>query len=187
MVQGVKMLDASPFGEASRMGSTPASSVIAVAAFSCVPSVVTIITASPFCKSANVAPGNRLNICCMSPPPEAPGRPDPPMPPAGLPASAGGRATGELFPFPLAAPSAGVPLIRMAILCANMGGSLRICVSVPIFTVMGFFATRSITVIVPALSSTALIVPAILRNVPETTSSAVNSAPSALRVPLARS
>jgi hypothetical protein len=50
-------------GEAVKMGSTPASNVIAVTPPDVVPSVVTIITASPFCKSAIVAAGMRLSIC----------------------------------------------------------------------------------------------------------------------------
>jgi hypothetical protein len=44
------------------MASTPASSVIAVTAPESVPSVDTIITASPFCKSASVLFGKRLNM-----------------------------------------------------------------------------------------------------------------------------
>jgi hypothetical protein len=42
------MVEALPFEEASRMGSTPAKRMIAVKPLDCEPSVVTIITASPF-------------------------------------------------------------------------------------------------------------------------------------------
>src|SRR5258708_2150792 len=80
-----------------------------------------------------------------------------------------------------------VPFRRAAIRCAMGGGSLRNCDSAVIFTVMDFFETKSWTVMVPADASSAEIGPAIFRNVPETISSAVNSAPSALRVPRARS
>ena len=50
-------------GEADKMGSTPLSKVMAVGCVVAVPWVVTIITASPFCKSAMVTAGMRFNIC----------------------------------------------------------------------------------------------------------------------------
>src|SRR5580692_3674862 len=52
-----------PFGDAVRIGSTPVSSVIAVGALLADPSVATIITALPFCKSAMVTAGSRPSIC----------------------------------------------------------------------------------------------------------------------------
>ena len=64
-------------GEAERIGSTPLNNVIAVGWVSAVPCVVTIITASPFCKSASCTAGIRFNICWKSGGP--PGR-EPPAP-----------------------------------------------------------------------------------------------------------
>ena len=49
-----------------------------------------------------------------------------------------------------------------------------------------FFASMSFTVMLLLAASRELTVPAILRNVPEITSSAVSSLPSALRLPRAR-
>ena len=64
MLQGGRIIDwAPPLGEASRIGSTPLSSVIAVTAPDAFPAVETIITASPFWRSARVARGTRLSIC----------------------------------------------------------------------------------------------------------------------------
>src|SRR5216684_3121596 len=78
-LQGVRIVEALALGEASRMGSTPPSKVIAVGAPFGPPSVATTMTASPFCKSARVAAGMRLIICCRSaaPPPGLPIPPDP--------------------------------------------------------------------------------------------------------------
>src|SRR5208282_1791885 len=64
-------------GEAERMGSTPLSNVIAVGCVATVPWVATIITASPFCKSASAAAGSRFSICWKSGGP--PGREPPPF------------------------------------------------------------------------------------------------------------
>ena len=51
-------------GEAARrIGSTPLSRIITVDGDVSLPSVATIIRASPFCMSARVAAGMRLNIC----------------------------------------------------------------------------------------------------------------------------
>jgi hypothetical protein len=58
--------DALRFGAAVKIASTPASNVIAVTAPESEPSVDTIITASPFCRSASVLLGKRLNIRCKS-------------------------------------------------------------------------------------------------------------------------
>jgi len=73
-------MDWLPAGAAVRIGSTPLNSVIAVTPPAAVPSVLTIITASPFCKSARVAAGSRLSIWLKSPPPPPPGRAPPPAP-----------------------------------------------------------------------------------------------------------
>ena len=70
---------------------------------------------------------------------------------------------------------------------AISGGKRRSCDWLVIFTANDFLVMRSITVIVFALASIDEMVPAILRKLPETTSSAANSLPSALRVPRARS
>ena len=79
------------------------------------------------------------------------------------------------------------PFNRMAILWAIIGGSLRSWESDVTFTRTGFFVFKSVTLIVlwPALMEET--VPAMFRNDPETISSAVNSLPSSLRVPRARS
>src|SRR5271169_2333045 len=66
-------------GAADRIGSTPLSNVIAVGCVLAVPWVATIITASPFCKSASATAGIRFNICWKSGGP--PGRELPPLPP----------------------------------------------------------------------------------------------------------
>src|SRR6266404_5283289 len=55
------------------MASTPASRVIAVTAPESVPSVETIITTSPFCRSASELFGNRLSRRCKSSGPFPPG------------------------------------------------------------------------------------------------------------------
>ena len=52
-----------PAGAAERIGSTPASSVIAVGPAAELPSVATSKTASPFCNSAIETAGMRPNIC----------------------------------------------------------------------------------------------------------------------------
>src|SRR6266704_472665 len=65
-LQGVRIVEALALGEASRMGSTPPSKVIAVGAPFGPPSVATTMTASPFCKSARVAAGMRLIAGCRS-------------------------------------------------------------------------------------------------------------------------
>src|SRR5213078_4263205 len=88
-VQGESMA-ALRFGAAVRMGSTPASTVIAVTVLESAPSVETIMTASPFCKSAIVLLGIRPRKRCKS------GEPfplcTPPGPRENCPCS-------EVFPF----------------------------------------------------------------------------------------
>ena len=106
-------------GAAVRIGSTPLNRMIAVEGESALPSVATIIKASPFCKSASVTAGMRLNICWKSgaPPARCPG----PFPFEGASAFAvlGGPAC-RCAPW-----AAGVmPFKRMAMRCATIGGSL---------------------------------------------------------------
>ena len=61
---GERMVEALvPAGAAERIGSTPASSVIAVGRAVELPSVATSRTASPFCNSETETVGMRLNIC----------------------------------------------------------------------------------------------------------------------------
>src|SRR5713226_5734303 len=82
-LHGERIVDALLLGEASRMGSTPASRVIAVDTPFAPASVATTITASPSCKSASAAAGMRLIVCCRSAVPPPPGLPiplDPPEP-----------------------------------------------------------------------------------------------------------
>ena len=50
-------------GDACRIGSTPASKVMAVTPEVCGSDVATIMTASPFRKSARAAAGTRLSAC----------------------------------------------------------------------------------------------------------------------------
>jgi hypothetical protein len=50
-------------GAADKTGSTPLNKMIAVGWVLAVPWVATIMTASPFCKSASVAVGIRFSIC----------------------------------------------------------------------------------------------------------------------------
>src|SRR5260370_20314990 len=76
------------------MGSTPPSSVITVDGPLAPPSVATIITASPFCKSANAAAGMRLIICCRSAMPPPPDLPVPSDPPDVEPLAGGGFSFG---------------------------------------------------------------------------------------------
>ena len=71
--------------------------------------------------------------------------------------------------------------------CAIGSGSFRTCESAASRTVTDFLVARSCSVIVFAEVSIEEIVPAMFRNVPATISAAVNSVPSALRVPRARS
>src|ERR1700674_5827149 len=79
-LHGERIVDALLLGEASRIGSTPPSKVITVDTPFGPPSVATTMTASPFCKSANVAAGIRLIVCCRSAVPPLPGLPIPPDP-----------------------------------------------------------------------------------------------------------
>src|SRR6266702_6304183 len=80
-LQGVRIVEALALGDASRIGSTPPSKVIAVGAPFGPPSVATTMTASPFCKSARVAAGMRLIACCRSGAPPPAGLPIPAAPP----------------------------------------------------------------------------------------------------------
>src|SRR5438046_8343686 len=80
-LHGERIVDGLLFGEASRIGSTPPSRVMTVGTPLAPPSVATIMTASPFCRSASVMGGMRLIACCKSPePPPAPILPIPPEP-----------------------------------------------------------------------------------------------------------
>src|ERR1700730_12053873 len=79
---GESSVDALRFGAAVKIASTPATNLIAVAASDFSPAVARITTASPFCKSASLMVGIRLNMRCKSEgpfPPCAP--PCPPCPP----------------------------------------------------------------------------------------------------------
>src|ERR1019366_10770939 len=67
-------------GDAVRMASTPASNVMAVTAPESATSVETIITASPFCRSASVLLGKRLSMRCKSGGPLPLGPPPGPRP-----------------------------------------------------------------------------------------------------------
>ena len=87
------------------------------------------------------------------------------------------------FPPPAAPPAF---FSRMAMRCAISAGSFFICESADTFTTTALFPIASCTVIVLFAVSIALMIPAIFRNVPETTSSALTSLPSGLRVPRAR-
>ena len=78
------------------------------------------------------------------------------------------------------------PFRKNANLCAICGASLRNCESELNLMTTDFFANMSFTVMLLLAASMELIVPAMLRNVPEITSSAAISFPSALRVPRAR-
>ena len=97
------------------MASTPLSSVIAVTPPEAPPSVATIITASPFCKSASVAGGIRFRICWRSGAQPDRGPPGPP-PVGGTPAE--GAAAGAPPPVlvPFGGPPADPPFNRMAII-----------------------------------------------------------------------
>ena len=170
-------------GEADKMGSTPPSSVMAVTSPEFVPCVETIMTASPFCKSASGDGGTRLTICCRSACAPPPGRAFPPAPP--------GRCSPPPWRAPSGAAPAGAPLgtpfNRAAKPWATCAGNLKTCDLDVTLTSTGFLVTRSVTVSVPAAASIVLMVPDMLRNDPETTSSAAKSPPLALRVPRARS
>src|ERR1019366_7209122 len=78
------------------------------------------------------------------------------------------------------------PFNRIAMRCAISAGSFFICESGDTFTTTALLRIASCTVIVLLAASIALMVPAIFRNAPETTSSALTSLPSGLRVPRAR-
>src|SRR5258706_11138538 len=144
-LHGERIVDALLLGEASRMGSTPPSKVITVDTPFAPPSVATTITASPFCKSASVAAGMRLIVCCRSAAPPLPGLPIPPDPPDAEPPGCeplgfvvASAFAAEPAPFGVGAfgcASVGVPFRRMAIRCAICAGSLRNCDSAAILTV----------------------------------------------------
>src|ERR1700757_1809710 len=61
-LHGVNIMACPAVGAACRIGSTPVSKVIAVA-IDAAPSVATITTASPLCRSASVTAGMRFNSC----------------------------------------------------------------------------------------------------------------------------
>src|SRR5467141_4173952 len=94
-LHGERIVDALLLGEASRMGSTPPSKVITVDCPFVPPSVATIITASPFCRSASFAAGMRLIICCKSAVPPPPGLPIPTDPPYAAPPAIGAFGLGD--------------------------------------------------------------------------------------------
>ena len=71
--------------------------------------------------------------------------------------------------------------------CAIGSGSFFSCEMAATFTTTGFFVAKSFTVIDCAGASIEVTVPAMLRNDPDTISSAANEPPSALREPRARS
>src|ERR1700742_4336017 len=105
--QGVK-IDC-PLGDACKIGSTPDNSVIATTPVELpeLSDVATIITASPFCKSAKFDAGILEIACCKSPPcPPAPVPPRAPPAPRCPPASplfcssAEPPAAGRAPPFP---------------------------------------------------------------------------------------
>src|SRR5271165_4930881 len=68
-------------GDAVKIGSTPLNKVIAVGEDVAEPSVATIITAAPLCRSARVTAGSRLNICWKSGGPPERIAPPPQFPP----------------------------------------------------------------------------------------------------------
>jgi len=118
-------------GEAVRMASTPLSSVIAVTPPESVPCEATIITASPFFKSASVAAGSRLRNRLKSgappgrappgPPGGPPWPPGPPGPPCWPPPEGGGPAGRAVAaappgPAPLGGPPGAPPFNAKAIL-----------------------------------------------------------------------
>src|SRR5207245_1750027 len=135
-----------PGGAALKIGSTPASIVIAVGPALELPSVATSITASPLFRSAIVTAGMRLNICWKSggppplrqvppgaPPPGPIRSPDVPLCPAQLPCprplplpdpAVDPVPAGAVACCPDCAPGA-PPFSRSAIICATIGGSLR--------------------------------------------------------------
>src|SRR5258708_19544245 len=137
------------------MGSTPPSSVITVDGPLAPPSVATIITASPFCKSANAAAGMRLLICCRSAVPPSPDLPVPSDPPDVEPLAGGGLSFGDCSavagdPLPFAEvadadedASGEAPLKPAAIRCATAPTTLRHSHSRLILTVIEFFASTS--------------------------------------------
>src|SRR5712692_5123557 len=88
-LHGERIVEGLLLGEASRMGSTPPSKVITVDTPFGPPSVATIMTASPFCKSASVAAGMRLITCCRSAAPPPPDLPIPLAPPGAEPLAGG--------------------------------------------------------------------------------------------------
>src|SRR6266481_8731580 len=152
-LHGERIVDALLLGEASKIGSTPPSSVITVYGPLAPPSVATIITASPFCKSANAAAGMRLIICCRSAMPPSPDLPVPSDPPDVEPLTGAvlrfgdcSALAGDPLPFAEVADedaTVEAPFKRAAICCATGGGSLRNCDSGVILTVMGFLAAKS--------------------------------------------
>src|ERR1019366_1008651 len=109
--QGERMVPAW-LGEAVRIGSTPLNRMIAVEGELALPSVATIIRASPFCKSASVTAGMRLSICWKSggPPERCPC----PFPGDGPSAFA---ALGVPAAAPPPGPPGAAPFRRMAMRC----------------------------------------------------------------------
>src|SRR5437588_12199526 len=66
-LHGERIVEALLFGEACRMGSTPPRSMTPHGTPLGLPSVATIISTSPCCKSASLAAGLRLMPCAISP------------------------------------------------------------------------------------------------------------------------
>ncbi len=167
-----------PAVDAVKMGATPLTSLMAVAEPAVRPCVETIITTSPFRKLVTVMGGRLLTIWLNrgSPLGDAGGCDDGValFAPAGLPG-------------PACPPLPGAPRNSSAIFWAVAAGSWRNSESGVTFTTTGALAIRSITVISFAPALTASTAPAMFRNDPETTSAAMSSVPSALKVPRARS
>ena len=101
------------------------------------------------------------------------------MPPAGPPAGTPPRAAP---PIPPGIPPRPIPPIIMP----AISGIFLICESAEIRITSGLLFARSFTVISRVSGFTAVIVPAFVTNVPNTTSSAVTFSPSSLFTPRAR-
>src|SRR6516164_11222381 len=155
---GDRMVEArAPEGAALRIGSTPASRVMAIGAELELPWVATSMTASPLFKSLSETAGMRLSICWKSggPPPARQFRPWPPgalaAGPPKPPESPDGRgpllACGPWAPGCPGVPAA-APFNRVAMIVATRGGSLRSRESSLTLTTTGCLVVKSLTVTV---------------------------------------
>ena len=180
-LHGDSSMAAPSFGDAVKMGSTPVSNVTALREELEVPCMVTSITASPFCRSARATAGRRFSICCRSQPSRTRTRGL-----AGGLAGAGssrrrirtGRVRSRIRRQTLDPHCDTLCQHRRQLPELRMGAT---------FMFTAFLVKTSITPIVLSPWLIAETVPAMLRNDPETISSALSSLPSALRVPRARS